>query len=89
MSVPYEGDVFLITTAGTDTQSICYERHQKVKDILEGQKFAVLPYFWIPAKNIDLRVRRDHVPYDVMGPAGISYDHRRQCSSLQIYRGVH
>jgi len=29
---------FLITTAGTDTQSICYETHQKAKDILEGRK---------------------------------------------------
>ena len=25
---------FLITTAGTDTNSICYETHQKAKDIL-------------------------------------------------------
>ena len=29
---------FLITTAGTDTQSICYETHQKAEDILEGRK---------------------------------------------------
>ena len=29
---------FLITTAGTDTNSICYEPHQKAKDILEGRK---------------------------------------------------
>lgn len=29
---------FLITTAGTDTNSICYEMHQKAKDILEGRK---------------------------------------------------
>ena len=29
---------FLITTAGTDTNSICYETHQKAKDILEGRK---------------------------------------------------
>jgi phage terminase large subunit-like protein len=29
---------FLITTAGTDTQSICYETHQKALDILEGRK---------------------------------------------------
>ncbi len=29
---------FLITTAGTDTNSICYETHQKAKDILEGKK---------------------------------------------------
>ena len=26
---------FLITTAGTDTNSICYETHQKAKDIIE------------------------------------------------------
>ena len=29
---------FLITTAGTDTNSICYEQHQKAKDILEERK---------------------------------------------------
>lgn len=29
---------FLITTAGTDTNSICYETHQKAIDILEGRK---------------------------------------------------
>ena len=31
----------------------------------ENDKFVVLPYFWIPEDNLDLRVRRDHVPYDV------------------------
>ena len=30
---------FLITTAGTDTHSICYETHQKAQDILCGRKF--------------------------------------------------
>jgi hypothetical protein len=30
---------FLITTAGTDTQSICYETHQKAVDIIEGRKY--------------------------------------------------
>ena len=30
---------FLITTAGTDRDSICYELHQKAMDILEGRKF--------------------------------------------------
>ena len=30
---------FLITTAGTDTHSICYEIHQKAKDIIEGRKY--------------------------------------------------
>ena len=29
---------FLITTAGTDTHSICYEQHQKAKDIIDGRK---------------------------------------------------
>lgn len=29
---------FLITTAGSDTKSICYETHQKAKDLLEGRK---------------------------------------------------
>lgn len=29
---------FLITTAGTDTHSICYEQHQKALDIIEGRK---------------------------------------------------
>ena len=31
----------------------------------EEDKFVVLPYFWIPEENMNLRVRRDHVPYDV------------------------
>ena len=31
----------------------------------ESEKYAVLPYFWIPEDNISLRVRRDHVPYDM------------------------
>ena len=24
----------------------------------------MLPYFWVPEETLDLRVRRDHVPYD-------------------------
>lgn len=31
----------------------------------EGDKYQVLPYFWLPEDSLDLRVRRDHVPYDV------------------------
>lgn len=31
----------------------------------EMDKYIILPYFWIPEDNLDLRVRRDHVPYDV------------------------
>ena len=33
-------------------------------------KYAVLPFFWIPEDNIDLRVRRDHVPYDIWKQQG-------------------
>ena len=36
----------------------------------EDEPFAILPYFWIPEENIDLRVRRDHVPYDVWEKQG-------------------
>ncbi len=31
----------------------------------EEDRFMVLPYFWIPEETIGLRVRRDHVPYDL------------------------
>ena len=31
----------------------------------EDDKYYILPYFWIPEDNLDQRVRRDHVPYDV------------------------
>ena len=31
----------------------------------EDDKYVILPYFWIPEDTLDLRVRRDHVPYDV------------------------
>ncbi|APM39881.1 terminase large subunit [Clostridium kluyveri] len=33
-------------------------------------KYHVLPYFWIPEDNLKLRVRRDHVPYDVWQKQG-------------------
>ncbi len=33
-------------------------------------KYYVLPYFWIPEENMDLRVRRDHVPYDIWAKQG-------------------
>lgn len=33
---------------------------------LDGEdKYIILPYFWIPEDTLDLRVKRDHVPYDV------------------------
>ena len=31
----------------------------------EDDKYVIIPFFWIPEDNVDLRVRRDHVPYDV------------------------
>ena len=31
----------------------------------EDDRYAVLPYFWLPEETLDLRVKRDHVPYDV------------------------
>ena len=31
----------------------------------EDDKYSILPYFWLPEETLDLRVRRDHVPYDV------------------------
>ena len=31
----------------------------------EEDKYQVLPYFWLPEETVDLRVKRDHVPYDV------------------------
>lgn len=31
----------------------------------EDGKYSVLPFFWLPEETLDLRVKRDHVPYDV------------------------
>jgi len=31
----------------------------------DEDKYQILPFFWIPEDNLGLRVRRDHVPYDV------------------------
>ena len=36
----------------------------------EEDKFAILPYFWIPEETLELRVKRDHVPYDVWEKQG-------------------
>ena len=30
----------------------------------EDGKYEVLPFFWLPEETLELRVRRDHVPYD-------------------------
>lgn len=31
----------------------------------EEDKFQILPYFWLKEDNLDLRVKRDHVNYDL------------------------
>ncbi len=31
----------------------------------EEEPYQILPYFWIPEDSLDLRVKRDHVPYDI------------------------
>ena len=36
----------------------------------EEDKYSVLPFFWIPEDNIELRVRRDSVPYDLWARQG-------------------
>ena len=38
--------------------------------INEDDKYYVLPFFWIPEDNLKLRVKRDHVPYDVWKKQG-------------------
>jgi len=34
-------------------------------------KYQILCYFWLPEDNIELRVRRDHVPYDIWLKQGL------------------
>ena len=36
----------------------------------EDEKYIILPFFWIPEENMELRVRRDHVPYEVWEKQG-------------------
>ena len=36
----------------------------------EDDKYYIIPYFWIPEENMALRVRRDHVPYDIWEKQG-------------------
>ena len=37
----------------------------------ENDKYIILPYFWLPEETIPLRVRRDHVPYDIWQKKGL------------------
>ncbi len=36
----------------------------------EEDKYSILPFFWIPEENVDLRVKRDHVNYDLWKQQG-------------------
>ncbi len=36
----------------------------------EDDKYQILPYFWVPEDTLDLRVKRDHVPYDTWAKQG-------------------
>ena len=37
----------------------------------EGGQYTVLPHFWLPRETLSLRVRRDHVPYDIWERQGL------------------
>ena len=37
----------------------------------EDENYIVLPHFWLPRETLQLRVRRDHVPYDVWEKQGL------------------
>ncbi len=45
--------------------------------IAEEDKYIVLPYFWLPEDTLYLRVKRDHVPYDILGKKRIYSNDRR------------
>ena len=36
----------------------------------EDDKYIILPYFWLPEDTLAVRVRRDHVPYDIWEKEG-------------------
>ena len=37
----------------------------------DGDRFTVIPYFWLPENTIDFRSRRDHVPYQSWIHSGV------------------
>ena len=39
--------------------------------LTDGDKFIVVPHFWLPRETLKLRVRRDRVPYDVWEKQGL------------------
>ena len=39
----------------------------------EDDKYVILPYFWLPEDTLSLRVRRDHVSYDIWERQDVIY----------------
>lgn len=39
--------------------------------IEDGEKYKVLPFFWLPEESLRQRVKRDHVPYDIWKRKGL------------------
>ncbi len=39
--------------------------------LTDGDKYIVVPHFWLPRETLKLRVRRDRVPYDVWEKQGL------------------
>lgn len=77
---------FLITTAGTDTHSVCFEQHQKAKDLLAGKEvdptFYPVVYGADPEDDwLDENVWRKANPsLGGDGPDRQSPRHRTQCT---------
>jgi phage terminase large subunit-like protein len=58
----YRGEVFY---AGLDLASSTDIAAFVAVHLDDQGNFNVFPYFWVPEEQIELRSRRDHVPYDV------------------------
>lgn len=59
-----EGCIYYISLAPSSTTDIT-SLVLVFPPIDEEDKYRILPYFWIPEETLDLRVRHDHVPYDL------------------------
>ena len=51
--------------------------------------YAVLPFFWLPEDTLTLRVRRDHVMYDVWQKQGFIQTTEGNVVHYGFYRAVH
>ncbi len=58
------------------------------RDIIDG-KWVVIPFFWIPEDNVEIRSKRDHVRYDVWVREGfIETTPGNACSSEPVLRKI-